>query len=83
MRKPTMCICKNKDADQLCGNREADQRLCYTDSALPLLLKSKISSCACTAGFVSDLFGNHIVGFLTHRLISHFIDLVDVRLFQV
>ena len=29
MRKPTFCICKNKDADQLRGNREADQRLCF------------------------------------------------------
>ena len=46
VRKPTICICKNKDADQLRGNREADQRLCfrYTDSTLPLLLKSEISS---------------------------------------
>ena len=44
--KPTICICENKDADQLRGNREADQRLCfrYTDSTLPLLLKSNISS---------------------------------------
>ena len=24
-RKPTFCICKNKDADQLLGNHEADQ----------------------------------------------------------
>ena len=33
MRKPAFCICENKDADQLRGNREADQRLCfrYTD----------------------------------------------------
>ena len=39
-------ICKNKDADQLRGNREADQRLCfhYTDSTIPLLSKSEISS---------------------------------------
>ena len=39
MRKPTFCICENKDADQLRGNREADQRLCfrYTDSTIPLL----------------------------------------------
>ena len=46
MGKPTTCICENKDADQLHGNREADQGLCscYTDSTLPLLLKSKISS---------------------------------------
>ena len=46
MRKPALCICENKDADQLRGNREADQRLCfrYTDSTTPLLSKSKISS---------------------------------------
>ena len=39
-------ICENKDADQLRGNREADQRLCFhhTDSAMPLLSKSEISS---------------------------------------
>ena len=29
MRKSAFCICENKDADQLRGNREADQRLCY------------------------------------------------------
>ena len=46
MRKPTFCIGENKDADQLRGNREADQRLCfrYIDSAIPLLSKSEISS---------------------------------------
>ena len=46
MRKPAFCICENKDADQLCGNREADQHLCfrYTDSTIPLLPKSEISS---------------------------------------
>ena len=27
VRKPVVCICENKDADQLRGNREADQRL--------------------------------------------------------
>ena len=39
-------ICKNKDADQLRSNCEADQRLCFrhTDSTIPLLLKSEISS---------------------------------------
>ena len=37
MRKPTICICENKDADQLHGNREADQRLSfrYFDSTIP------------------------------------------------
>ena len=46
MRKPAFCICENKDADQLRGDREADQRLCfsYTDSTIPLLSKSEISS---------------------------------------
>ena len=45
MRKPAFCICENKDADQLRGNREAVQRLCfsYTNSTIPLLPKSEIS----------------------------------------
>ena len=45
MRKPAFCICENKDADQLCGNLEAHQHLCfhYTDSTIPLLPKSEIS----------------------------------------
>ena len=44
--KTSFCICENKDADQLRGNREADQRLCfrYTDSIIPLLPKSVSSS---------------------------------------
>ena len=29
VRKPKFCIGKNKDADQLRGNHEADQRLCF------------------------------------------------------
>ena len=42
MRKPAFCICENKDADQLRGNREADQRLCfrYTDKENPSLVFS-------------------------------------------
>ena len=46
MEKPTICIGENKGADQLRGNREADQRLCFrnSDSTIPLLLKSEISS---------------------------------------
>ena len=46
MRKPAFCIYENKDADQLRGNREADQRLSfrYKDSTIPLLPKSEISS---------------------------------------
>ena len=46
MRKPTFCICESKGADQLRGNREADQHLCfrYTDSTIPLLPKSESAS---------------------------------------
>ena len=44
MGKPTICIGENKGADQLRGNREADQRLRYSDSTIPLLLKFEISS---------------------------------------
>ena len=44
--KTGFCICENKDADQLGGDREADQRLCfrYIASTIPLLPKYKISS---------------------------------------
>ena len=46
MRKSDFCICKNKEADQMCSNCATDQRLCfrYIESAIPLLPKSKISS---------------------------------------
>ena len=38
-------MCENKDADQLRGNHEADQRLCfrYIASTIPLLPKNIIS----------------------------------------
>ena len=46
VRKPAFWICENKDADQLRGNREADQHLClrYIDSIFPLFPKEEISS---------------------------------------
>ena len=46
MEKPDFCLCENKDADQLCSNCTADQRLCfrYTDSTIPLLLIAKTSN---------------------------------------
>ena len=65
MRKPAFCICENKDADQLHGSREVDQRLCfrYTDSTIPLLPKSKNFKllsifCGCIVWFVSKLVEN-------------------------
>ena len=76
MGKPTICIGKNKGADQLRGNREADQRLCfrYSDSTIPLLLKSEISSfwlfsVLVQAGLCQTWSETQIVGFVTHRLI--------------
>ena len=76
MRKPTICMGENKDADQLRGNREADQRLCfrYTDSTVPPLLIPKfsrfwVSSVTVQAGLCWTWSETQIVGFLTHRLI--------------
>ena len=42
VRKPAFCIWENKDANQLHGNRKADQHLCfcYIDSTIPQLSKS-------------------------------------------
>ena len=76
MRKPPFCICENKDADQLRGNREADQRLCfrYTDTTIPLLSKSEISSfwpssVAVQPGLCRTWSETPKTGFLTTRLI--------------
>ena len=46
VRKAGFCICENKEADQIRGNREAVQCLCfrYLDSTITLLCKSEISS---------------------------------------
>ena len=42
MRKPTLCICENKGADQLRSNCATDQRLCFrhTYRTIPLLQPS-------------------------------------------
>ena len=75
VRKPAFCICENKDADQLRGNREADQRLCfrYKDSTIPLLPKYEItslltSSVAVQPGFCWTWLETPKTGFLTTRL---------------
>ena len=75
VRKPDFCICENKDADQLRGNRKADQHLCfpYTDSTIPLLPKSKFSSLSCVVelpGLCRTWLEAPKTGFLTTRLIS-------------
>ena len=63
VRKPAFCICANKDADQLRGNREADQRLCfrYLNRTIPLLPKSERGG-----GVGSTLYEIHRV-LPTHR----------------
>ena len=54
MGKPTICMGENKDADQLRGNREADQRLCfrYSDSTIPLNLNPKFQASSFFSVFV-------------------------------
>ena len=76
MRKQAFCICENKDADQLRGDREADQRLCfpYIDSTIPLLSKSEISSLysssvAVQPGLCQTWSQTPKTGFLRTRLI--------------
>ena len=75
MRNPTICICKNKAADQLRSNCKADQRLCFrfTDSTIPLLSKFEILSLQLFSVAVQPSLcricsETQIVGFLTHRL---------------
>ena len=74
MRKPAFCISENKDADQLRGNREADQRLCfrYIDSTIPLLSKYEIlslnpSSVTVQPGLCRTWSETQKTGFLTMR----------------
>ena len=76
VRKPDFCICENKDADQLRGGCEADQRLCYRhlDSTIPLLSKSEISclwpsSVAVQPSLCRTWLETPKTGFLTSRLI--------------
>ena len=58
--KPAFCLREKhtEAADQLCGNRTADQILCFRDidSTIPKLAKFEISRYAVL--FLKDLFGN-------------------------
>ena len=69
---------ENKDTDQLRGNREADQGLCfrYMDSTIPLLPKSEISSLQPSSvvvqpGLRRTWSETPKTGFLTMRLILY------------
>ena len=75
------CICEKKDADQLRGNHEADQCLCfrYIDSTIPLLSKPEIpslypSSVAVQPGLCRTRSKTQNVAFLITRLISVSVD---------
>ena len=54
MRKPTICLCENKDADQLCSNCTADQGICFHHTDGPYIKSFKLLAlfCDCTAWFV-------------------------------
>ena len=72
MRKPAFCTFESKGTDQLHGNREADQRLCfcYIDSTISLLSNYKISSLkpstmAVQRGLCPTLSETPKTGFLT------------------
>ena len=62
MGKSTICIGENKDADQLRGNREADQRHCfrYSDSTT----KTQISFVVTAKLISAFVFATRIVQFL-------------------
>ena len=78
MRKPDFCLCENKDADQLCSNCTADQRLCFRDSdtTIPPLPLHKISSFLSSpvtvqAGLCKTWMKTPKTGFLASRLILY------------
>ena len=79
MGKATICICENKGADQLRGVTaklisafvSATRIVQFLFYLNPKVQASLACFCACTGRFVSDMVGNHIVGFPTRRLISY------------
>ena len=84
--KTGFCICENKDADELRGNREADQHLCfrYIDSTIHLLSIYEISSLypsSVTAqpGFCRTRSETPKTGFLTTRLINKHVSNSEVN----
>ena len=70
MRKQTICICENKDAELT-----ADQRLCFrhTDSTIHPSLNLLALCCDCTAWFVSDPVGNPNCWFYHAQAQVHFV----------
>ena len=77
MRNLASCICENKDADQLHGNGEADQRLCLAIRIVQsrYLLNPKFQAIAISVvvqpGLCQTWSETPKTGFLTTRLISN------------
>ena len=74
MGKPTICIGENKDTDSFAVTAKLISAFVFATRIVQFLfyLNPKFqasSSFLCLYRFVSDLFGNHIVGFSTRRLI--------------
>ena len=65
MRKPAFCIWENKGADQLCGNRTADQRFCFCniESTIPHLPKSNILSLLLLLAHLSRRLIGEFIGY--------------------
>ena len=55
LRKPAFSLCENIDADQLRGNREADQRLCFRKTDEPEHQPSLIRAFTCAYSVAKDL----------------------------
>ena len=74
MRKPDFSICENKDADQI-----STFVLRHTDSTIPLLSKSEISSVQQSSVVVQPDLCRKPEGFLTTRLISAYASALSDR----
>ena len=83
MGKPTICICENKDADQLRGNREADHAFVFAKWIVQFLLylypkfqASSILLCLCSSVCVGPVqkphcwFSHEVAHFIADRLIK-------------
>ena len=65
MRKPMLCICKNKGT--VTAKLISALFFGYSDSTVLLLSKATSHLCLCS-WFMLDLIGNHSVGFLMKGL---------------
>ena len=71
MRKSAFCICENKDADQLRGDRKLISAFVFASRIIQSLYflntKFHVIFCGCTARFMSDQVGNPEDRFFSQR----------------